>query len=143
MRIARGEFLGFIDCDDVWTPGRLQIMLKTLSQDPGLDGTFGNVVNTDTELNPISSPVAAQLLGTTLLRRVSALRVGTFRTDITHAANIDWVSRAAMAGLRLRALDNVVLLRRIHGDNLGIQSRPGSREDLLRVVRDHHQRHRR
>ena len=41
------------------------------------------------------------------------------------------------AGLRFEVLDALVLLRRIHGDNIGIRDRPTARNDLLRVIRDH------
>jgi hypothetical protein len=75
-----------------------------------------------------------------VLRHASAQRVGPFRTDVTHAAILDWISRATAAGLQFRVLDLVVLLRRIHGDNLGIRQRSKMRGDLLRVIRDHWKR---
>ena len=98
IRVARGRYLAFLDCDDVWTIGRLDAML---------------------------------------VKRSSALRVGEFRTDIAHAAVVDWNSRATALRLRFQALNDIVLLRRIHGDNMGIRERGAARADLLRVVRDH------
>lgn len=142
LNLATGGFLAFLDHDDVWPAGRLREMLAVLSEDTEADGVYGTVVNTDHNLKPIQPPTAVQLAGAMLLRRAAARRVGEFRTDVTHAAIVDWVSRARAARLNLLALDRVVLLRRIHGDNLGIRGRDEARGDLLRVVRDHLRRNR-
>ena len=139
---ARGTFLAFLDCDDVWPAGRLADMLAILEHETDLDGVYGGVVNTDGKLAPIAAPTAARLAGAMVMRRASALRVGPFRTDLAHAGIIDWNSRAAKAGWRDRALDRVVLLRRVHGDNMGIKDRPRARDDLLQTIRDHVRRNR-
>jgi len=135
--VARGRYLAFLDCDDVWPQGRLDAMLAAFENDATLDAVVGQTVNTDERLNQINSPQPARLLGAMLVKRSAALTVGEFRTDITHATIVDWNSRAADLGLRFHALDDIVLLRRIHGDNLGIRDRGRARLDLLRVVRDH------
>jgi glycosyltransferase involved in cell wall biosynthesis len=137
IRVARGRYLAFLDCDDVWPQGRLDAMLAAFKNDATLDAVVGQTVNTDERLNPINSPQPARLLGAMLVKRSSALKVGEFRMDITHATIVDWNSRAAGLRLRFHALDDIVLLRRIHGDNLGIRDRGTARVDLLRVVRDH------
>jgi glycosyltransferase involved in cell wall biosynthesis len=141
MRLAQGELLAFLDSDDVWPPGRLADMLAIMA-DPQIDVVYGQVVNANARLVPIAAPLAARLCGAMLIRRAAALRVGEFRTDIAHGTIVDWNSRATAAGLRFQELDRVVLLRRIHGDNLGVRERAGAREDMLRVIRDHMKRKR-
>jgi glycosyltransferase involved in cell wall biosynthesis len=137
IRVARGRYLAFLDCDDVWTIGRLDAMLAVFETDVTADLVIGKTVNTDERLNAINAPQPARLLGAMLVKRSSALRVGEFRTDIAHAAVVDWNSRATALRLRFQALNDIVLLRRIHGDNMGIRERGAARVDLLRVVRDH------
>ena len=140
IRLARGRYLAFLDSDDIWPQGRLHLLLKALERDPEIDCTFGKVVNTDDRLSPIGVPRPARLIGSLLIKRASAQHIGEFRTDVGHAAIIDWTSRAIAGGLKFEAVNEVVLLRRIHGDNLGIRDRPAARADLLRVVRDHNRR---
>ena len=142
MRIASGEFVAFIDHDDLWTSGRLSDMLAAITQKPEVDAVYGKVVNTNADRVPLGEPVAVRLLGALLMRRTAALQVGEFRTDIVHAAVLDWISRAMTGGLRFREVDRVVLRRRIHGDNLGIRQRSTAPADLLKVIRDHVQRKR-
>jgi len=140
---ARGEYLAFLDADDIWPAGRLAAMLEAIERDADIDCVFGSVVNTDARLDPIAPPRPARLVGALLIRRASALRLGEFDGGVAHAAIIDWSSRAEAAGLRFHAVDRPVLLRRIHGDNFGIRDRATARGDLLRVIRDHHKRTRR
>lgn len=143
IRLATGRFLAFVDHDDAWPADRLQDMLDALSQDPAADAVYGKVANTDGALNPVAAPVAVQLAGAMLLRREFALRVGDFRTDVTHAFILDWISRARAIGLRFVPLDRIVLLRRVHGDNMGIRAGSEAQRDLMRVMRDHLRRTRR
>lgn len=136
---AGGKYLAFLDCDDVWPNGRLAVMVQAMESRLDIDYVFGSVVNTDERLNPLNRPQPARLLGSLLVKRESAERIGTFRTDVAHAGIVDWISRAVTLGLRYEVLDDLVLLRRIHGSNLG-RDRPTARRDLLRVIRDHHRR---
>jgi glycosyltransferase involved in cell wall biosynthesis len=140
IRTSSGRFLTFVDCDDIWPEGRLAAMLTAIEQDETIDIVFGKVINTDENLRELGPPALARIAGCLLVRREAALKIGEFRTDIAHAAIVDWMSRAVKLGLRGYALDEVVLLRRIHGGNMGIGDRPQARTDLLRVVRDHLER---
>jgi glycosyltransferase involved in cell wall biosynthesis len=143
VRAARGRFLAFLDHDDIWLPGHIQKMLARFSRDPDTDFVFGNASNTDRHLNQIGPPLSARLMGATMIKRASALKIGDFRNDVAHGVAIDWWSRAGLMGLKFQILEDVVLLRRIHGGNMGIRDRPAARRDLLRVIRDHLERVRR
>jgi hypothetical protein len=117
-------------------------MIAPLESDPSIDAVHGPVVNTDAILRPISPPVPAKLFGAMLMRRELALAVGDIRTDVAHAAGLDWISRTDAAGWRFHCLTEVVLLRRIHGNNIGIHGRAQARDDLMHVIRDHIKRRR-
>ena len=137
LQAAKGRYLSFLDQDDVWASGSLGAKLAVMRNYTNLDFVFGKTVNTDDKLNRIAAPLPARLLAAMLIKRTSALNVGLFRTDITHAVIIDWNSRAAILGLQFRMMDDVVLLRRIHGENMGVRDRARAQVDLLHVVRAH------
>jgi glycosyltransferase involved in cell wall biosynthesis len=137
IRIARGRYLSFLDCDDVWTSGRLGLLLAAFDKNSDIDFVFGKAVNTDEQLDAIGPPVSVRHLGALLIKRTSALKIGEFRTDIAHAVIVDWHGRGVKMGLKSLTLDEIVLLRRIHGGNMGILDRENARTDMLRAVRDH------
>jgi glycosyltransferase involved in cell wall biosynthesis len=140
MREVHGEFVSFVDADDVWPAQRLAKMRTALEQSASLAGVFGAMVNTDAQLRPLQPPLKARLPSVGLFRHATILKVGEFRTDVARFQNVDWMSRALSIGLEFAMIDSIVLFRRIHGNNLGLADSKRSNEDLLRVIRDHHAR---
>jgi glycosyltransferase involved in cell wall biosynthesis len=135
-----GSLVCFLDHDDVWPTDRLKLLYEAFCCDPSVEAVFGQIVNTDEYLKPISDPVSARLLTTMLIRSKVLRKIGAFRTDVSHGTNVDWISRAENAGLRSSFRDRVVLWRRIHDSNSGIRDRQTARADMLRIIRDHHAR---
>lgn len=140
LAAARGSFVAFIDSDDVWPKSRIQDLHDALSRDPEAVFIHGKLVNCDANLNPIAPPISTRMLTTAIIRKSAFDRVGSFRTDLVHAANVDWISRAVSVGLRFHSCPEIVLLRRTHGNNMGIVDKARGRDDLLKVIRDHHAR---
>ena len=140
---SSGELLAAIDADDLWVPGKTQAQLRALIADPSLDGVFGHAfefVSPDVaaELRRrwrwSASPVPARLRGAMMLRRSAWDRVGPLPTDLRVGEFVAWYARAVDAGLRMQVLPQVVLARRIHGQNTVLQATeaPG---DYLRLVK--------
>jgi glycosyltransferase involved in cell wall biosynthesis len=140
MGLVRGRYIAFIDHDDVWPQRRLEKLAAPFALDADLDCVFGKMVNANALLLPIGPPTAARLLGAMLVKHAAARKIGAFRTDVAHAANVDWISRAAALGLKFFTLEEIVLMRRVHAENMGARDRGNARGDLLRVIRDHHER---
>lgn len=140
LEVAAKDFIAILDADDVWPPTRLRDMLRVFESDPGAEIVYGQIVNTSEALAPRQAPFATRQLTCSLVRRRAFAKVGRFRTDVMHASNVDWVVRAAAMGIPAAQLDAVVLLRRIHADNMGVREASRSRQDLLRVVREHRAR---
>jgi glycosyltransferase involved in cell wall biosynthesis len=125
---SAGAYLSFLDADDRFTPRKSASQLEVLRRDPELEGVFGHmrqfispdvpeqaeVVRIPNEVGPVATPT------TMLIRRGAFDRVGPFPT-MPIAVSIDWMLRAKEAGLRTVMLNEVVLERRIHDRNVGIQ----------------------
>lgn len=142
---ARGDWLAFLDADDVWTEGSLAARLAALAQ-PGIaDGVFGALQQfldpampqaeaARIEFDPRPQP--GRFAGTLLVRRASFLRAGPFDTALKVGEMLDWVSRAELAGLGFLAIDTLVMRRRIHGSNTTLRQAPAqSRAEYLRALK--------
>lgn len=132
---TRGEWLAFIDCDDVWPDGRLPALFRHAVD--GVEWIYGKVTNCDAALRPAMEPQLARLITASLIRRSAFAKIGAFRTDITHGSNIDFVARSTGLGIHFQTIEDVVLLRRVHANNMGVTGREKARVDLFRILRDH------
>ena len=85
-------------------------------------------------VNHAALPVAARCAGTMLTTRASFERVGAFTSSWRVGEFIDWYLRATDLGLRGGMLEQVVLYRRLHGENSGLTAGSG-REDYVRIIK--------
>lgn len=136
---ARGSFVAFVDADDFWPSNKLKTQLAALTNDPALEAVFGHVQQfleePDTGVRQLG-PVQAGHTPSTMLIRMEALRrVGLFNVAVPLAESVDWYARAVDANLRYTVLPDIVLHRRIHGQNTGIQKREDQERTYLQVLR--------
>ncbi|MBX9750786.1 MAG: glycosyltransferase [Roseococcus sp.] len=160
---ARGEWLGFLDADDLWLPGRLAAMRQLMARpEIGWIGGRHALFMPDGTLAPapVLAPAGLQSgpeltrrllanfwmhLGATLLRRELALRLGGFAEGLFYGEDVLFLTRLSrLAPLHL--LDQEVYAwRRAGGGLTGSSARLGvaslrylsvaARDPLLRPFR--------
>jgi glycosyltransferase involved in cell wall biosynthesis len=138
---SKGDFFAFLDSDDLWSEDKLSLQMEVFSKMEHLDMVFGHVLQfTSPEISQTPTieddfgPTPGYILGTMLIRRESFHRVGDFSTNWRLGEFIDWYARAEEVALTSHMLPEVVLKRRIHDSNLGIQERR-SRGDYAQIVK--------
>lgn len=135
---AKGEYLAFIDADDVWHPDKLRTQFEALRQTPEWDGCF---VQTEQFLHqPQQGQRAPEATGrhrgALLIKKNAFNRVGTFREDIKIGEFVDWCARAEQAGIRLGELPHKHYRRRLHQTNT-MKASDTDKRDYLRVLKAH------
>ena len=141
VRMARGEYIAFLDADDLWTHGKLNAQLGVL-QNRKADIVLGQVeqflspeiVVDENRARVPQETMPAFIPSAVMLRRKDFLRVGFFETNWQVGEFIDWFARATEIGLTHYALPQVVLRRRIHTTNQGVTKRQ-FQNDFVRIVK--------
>jgi len=133
VNLSQGNFLAFLDADDLWTKDKLTRQMGAFQGDAELDMVFGYVKQFysrelgDDIKRRLKIPVETLPglhVGTMLIKRGAFLRVGSFVTNWEIGEFIDWYARAREKDLKTLMLPDVVMRRRIHKTNQGITRAP-------------------
>lgn len=132
IELAQGEFIAFLDADDLWVKEKLAWQIAAFESNPELDIVFGQVkqfYSPDMDENSrkkIKCPdqlMPGHLPSTMLIKRDALFRVGLFETHWQVGQDMSWYLRSMEAKLKTMVLPEMVHMRRLHGKNKGIVKR--------------------
>jgi glycosyltransferase involved in cell wall biosynthesis len=149
---ARGEFLAFLDADDLWHPAKLGRQLERFVQHPHLEVSVCRVENfwdgdpaeeparlAERQQAKVMDGIVMQAL---VARRALFERVGGFDPQFRMGEDTDWYVRAGERGAISEYWPEVLGYRRVHARNL-TRVWPAVRHDtMLQVAKAAIDRHR-
>lgn len=132
LEAATGEYIAFLDDDDVWLPGHLRPHLRLMEAQPALGAVIGQVRNASLDLKHLSEPWPAKVaepdgmfrqmlgfcpqIGATVVRATLAREVGPFDPALYGDEDWDWQLRLALGHRVGFVAEPCVLFRqRTHG----------------------------
>ena len=126
LSMAQGEYVAFLDADDLWPCDRMFRLLEFLRNEPVADVVIGHsqflrMCRTDAgneEFVEFLHPRLYLQLGSALFRRSVFEGVGGFNSDLHFSEDIDWFLRANEHGAVIRSVDIITLFHRVHDGNM-------------------------
>jgi GT2 family glycosyltransferase len=84
----------------------------------------------------LEEPQDVSNTGVLVVRRETFERIGTFNEDYRSSEDTEWLLRASEAGIPMARLQEVVLYRRIHGENLSARMIQMREANLIKIARE-------
>jgi glycosyltransferase involved in cell wall biosynthesis len=139
---ATGEFLAFLDCDDLWVPGRLAAALARLRARPEIGYCACHVENfVSPELDRTretpepGSVLPGFVFSAMLIRHATFREMGPLDASLAHSDSVEWVLRAESAGVKRELMPETLVRRRVHDGNWSQRRFEDSHDEFLAIVK--------
>ena len=126
IREATGEYIAFIDADDLWLECKLKRQIQLMNDNPDTDIVWGHTTGDEIEniqqargaLQSVFSNRFFLQVGAMLFRARVFDRVGVFDETMRTGEDMDWCLRAQEANVSIVEHDDNVLCYRRHRNNI-------------------------
>ncbi|MDB9372549.1 glycosyltransferase family 2 protein [Nodularia sphaerocarpa] len=142
---AKGEFLAFLDADDLWKPDKLSLQIAYMLENPdiGITGTKSiNFLESDTQLppwlrdKPHWEEVREILPSTIVVHKSVFSQIGVFSPDYRASEDTEWQWRAKDANISIFNINEILTLRRFQGSNLSWEMKVTQKSRMLRIIKE-------
>lgn len=144
LKQAHGEYVFFVDADDVPSDDALEKLAAPLLADPQLGAVFSKAedfispeltAEERSRLRPRPTSYSGVLPGCSLIRSDVFEKIGFFDESLSSGETVAWVMKLRDAGVKSAQLDCVTLQRRIHRNNTGRRDAQGEAANYAAILR--------
>jgi glycosyltransferase involved in cell wall biosynthesis len=143
--MTRGDFVAFLDADDVWEPEKIARQLDAFRRRPEL-GYCVTMIQNFVEgadcvrrslppEHPKAKPLPGYCCSTVMIAQSAFEKVGLYDTAWRHADDTEWFLRAAERGVPGELLAEVLARRRMHDTNLSRLNADASHDDYALLIK--------
>ena len=141
---STGEFLCFLDADDIWIAEKTASQVALLEGDPELGVCTGYQKNfwvdslREEEQRSGDSDLAKEQPGpssTLMARRTVFETIGSFDPNLRHRDTAAWILNARRAGVKILETEDLWVHRRLHENNLSRSRGTEDADELFSLIR--------
>lgn len=150
LEIVKGDFIAFLDADDIWKPEKIEVQVSFMMENPelGISGTYAENFlepGTDTpkwfKKDTDWMMVKDYIIPSTMMVERSVFnKIGGFDINLRSGEDTDWLWRAKESGIKSDIIEKVLVRRRFHGANLSWKYKGETKKRLLQIARQSIQR---
>lgn len=143
IRKSQGEYIAFLDADDLWLPDKLALQIKAFNQDPKLEIVTGcieqfispRVDQVKNQFAFIKRPLIGYSTSAIMIKRTALNKTGFFHEDYQEGETISWFANFLDKDINILILPEVIAKRRIHGENLSLKDQSNNYQTMLRILK--------
>lgn len=137
LKYAQGEVIAFLDADDVWLPEKLEKQIEVLTSNRNTQMVFSfaqNFLDKKITVEHFYAPIMAAHIPSTCLFNKQVLDVvGVFSPKVKFGEFTEWYGRVIDANIIIECIPQLLTLRRIHGENIGIRN--GNLKEYVHILK--------
>jgi len=145
VEYATGDYVAFLDADDLWLQDRLEKQMAYLAAHPTCEVVFCRYRNftdlpegelTQRQRRVLSVEIDQNLTGACIKRSLFD-RCGLFDAKYQYGEDTEWLTRLKICGVDLsHCLEEVLYLRRIHANNLTLSHETQDQKAIMSLMAD-------
>lgn len=145
IKASLGDFIAFLDADDLWDKSKLEKQMTFFKEDKDLDICFTlmkSFISPDLSQDSKNLKYCpkenqpAHIPSSCIIKKSSFLKVGFLDEKYKNADFVDWLNRAKENKLKILTIDEVLISRRIHETNISISNKSIVHSEYIKTIRE-------
>ena len=139
IKNASGNYLIFMDADDILKQGAIETLQNQIGDFDGIIGRRSDFVSQDCQDVVAETKTSSHgvIAGCAMFKKSAFDTIGLFDEELLCGDGYDWLLRAQKNGLKMKEIDDVLCMRRIHHSNMGRTMGMREKFDYAKIIKKH------